>query len=125
MLDNKIKLSFYSIFSATLILIFSQTAVANVIDSIGTGSKGSYDYSADKHKNLSMEKEGSGSKAYSKHKAYSHKKKAVEVNLTTIIKDITTIIAKAATPSLMLIKGIIITHNLVTAHMLNAHSPTF
>jgi Spy/CpxP family protein refolding chaperone len=74
MLNRKLKPIFYLIFSAIFILTFSSLAVANIMDSIGTGSSGSYDHSADKHKKLSTKKEGSGSKAYSKHKSYTHKK---------------------------------------------------
>ncbi len=74
MLKSHIKSIFYSLFTIILILIFSQIAVASVMDSIGTGSSGSYDHSADKHKNPSIKKEGSESKNYSKHKSYRHKK---------------------------------------------------
>jgi Spy/CpxP family protein refolding chaperone len=74
MINRKLKTVFYLILSAFFILTFSSLAVANIMDSIGTGSSGSYDHSADKHKKISTKKEGSGSKAYSKHKSYSHKK---------------------------------------------------
>ena len=74
MINRKLKTVFYLIFSAFFILTFSSLVVANIMDSIGTGSSGSYDHSADKHKKISTKKEGSGSKAYSKHKSYSHKK---------------------------------------------------
>ncbi len=74
MLNRKLKSIFYLIFSAIFILTFSNLALANIMDAIGTGSSGSYDHSADKHKSPSIKKEGSGSKAYSKHKSYSHKK---------------------------------------------------
>ncbi len=66
MLNHKLKTGFYLILSAILVLAFSNFAVANIMDSIGTGSSGTYDHSVDKHKDL--KKEGSGSKAYSKHK---------------------------------------------------------
>jgi Spy/CpxP family protein refolding chaperone len=74
MTNSKHRPIFYLIFSAIFILTFSNLAIANIMDSIGTGSSGSYDHSADKNKSPSMKKEGSGSKAYSKHKSYSHKK---------------------------------------------------
>jgi len=74
MLACKPKNFFCFIFSAILILFFSNVAVANIMDSIGTGSAGSYNHEVDKHKGSSAKKEGSGSKAYSKHKSYSHKK---------------------------------------------------
>jgi Spy/CpxP family protein refolding chaperone len=74
MINRKHRPIFYLIFSAFFILTFSNLAVANIMDSIGTGSSGSYDHSADKLKNPSPKKEGSGSKAYSKHKSYTHKK---------------------------------------------------
>jgi Spy/CpxP family protein refolding chaperone len=74
MRTRKLKTTFYLIFSAFFILTFSNLAVANIMDSIGTGSAGSYDHATDKSKASSMKKEGSGSKTYSKHKSYSHKK---------------------------------------------------
>ncbi len=74
MLTRKLKTTFYLLFSLVLILAFSNIAGANIMDSIGTGSTGSYDHSTSKHKSPSMKKEGSGSKAYSKHKSYSHKR---------------------------------------------------
>lgn len=74
MLNRKLKPIVYVIFSAISILTFSNLASANIMDSIGTGSAGSYNHEEDKHENSSLKKEGSGSKAYSKHKSYSHKK---------------------------------------------------
>lgn len=74
MLACKPKIFFCFILSATLILFFSNVTFANIMDSIGTGSSGSYSHEVEKHKGSSVKKEGSGSKAYSKRKSYRHKK---------------------------------------------------
>ena len=69
--NRKLKPIFNLIFPAFFILTFSNLSVANIMDSIGTGSSGSYDHSADKRKSPSIKKEGSGSK-YSHHKKQEH-----------------------------------------------------
>ena len=85
MVNKKIKFRYSLAFATISAFIFSQTSSANVMDSIGSGSKGSYSHGAQKSEGSRSKApkmlEGSGSKEYGHGKghhkldSYNHKKR--------------------------------------------------